>query len=404
MHIVIFDDHRWENFKPLTHTRSVGDLRVGILKLRQRLLSFFGSDENSVIIPSFLKKLYQERHPDWDINITPLEMCLFINSRLKVTEAVIRQIESLKAGEIALHGEEVLAFCTKGSGKPISTETLTELTTACQNKILIEADTWQYTWELVSENSNWIKKDFEEFFYDKDNYFETEVGVTVLNPYQVWLGEGVELKPGVVIDASGGPIVIDENAKIMSNSVIIGPVYIGKNSIIKVGAKIYEGTSIGPLCKVGGEVEETIIQGYSNKQHDGFLGHSYLGEWVNIGADTNNSDLKNNYSNVKMYVYPVKEKRSTSTQFMGSIIGDHTKIGINCSINTGTVIGAGSNLYGKDMITDFVPDLSWGEYSSIQKYKLGKFIETAQLVKARRKMLFTKTEEEIFKYISEESD
>ncbi len=401
MHVIIFDDHKWSNFKPLSYVRSVGDLRVGILKQRQRLLAYMGSDENAVIVPSFLKKLYQERHPDWDINITPLEVCLFVNSRLKAHEDIIHQIENLEPGDVIQNGEEVIAFCIKGTGKPISSETIDTLISNCSHKISSEANTWQYAWELVSENSIWIKRDFDEFFYEKDNYFETEMGVTILNPYQVWVGEDVTLKPGVVIDASDGPVVIDENAKIMSNAVIIGPAYIGKKSTIKVSAKIYEGTSIGPVCKIGGEVEESIIQGYTNKQHDGFLGHSYLGEWVNIGADTNNSDLKNNYGHVKMHVYPENKKISTGTQFMGCIIGDHTKIGINCSINTGTVIGVASNLYGKDLITDFVPDLSWGEYSNLKIYTLGKFIETAKLVKERRKMLFTKTEEEIFKSVFE---
>ena len=160
-----------------------------------------------------------------------------------------------------------------------------------------EAELWQYSWDLIQQNSEYIERDFQDFFYEKDNFFETETGITVLNPYNIWIGEDAEIKPGAIIDATNGPVIIAEGAKIMHNAVILGPVYIGKKSTIKVAAKIYEGTTIGPLCKIGGEVEETIFQGYSNKQHDGFLGHSYVAEWVNIGADTNNSDLKNNYKN-----------------------------------------------------------------------------------------------------------
>jgi UDP-N-acetylglucosamine diphosphorylase/glucosamine-1-phosphate N-acetyltransferase len=241
-----------------------------------------------------------------------------------------------------------------------------------------------------------IELDFREFFYDKENHFETEPGVIVLNPYDVWIGEDVVLGVNAVIDATDGPIVIDECAVIMPNSVIVGPAYIGKNSTIKIGAKIYEGTSIGPVCKIGGEVEDTIIQAYSNKQHDGFLGHAFIGEWVNLGAGTSNSDLKNTYKCVKVYNYTQKEKIDSKTQFMGCIIGDHTKIGINCSINTGTVIGVGCNLYGKELIDGFIPSFSWGEATNIVDYEIEKFCETADTVKKRRKLFFSETERELY--------
>ncbi len=187
----------------------------------------------------------------------------------------------------------------------------------------------------------------------------------------------------------------------MPNAVLCGPLYVGKNSLIKIGAKLYGGTSIGKVCKVGGEVEGTIFQGYSNKQHDGFLGHAYIGEWVNLGADTNNSDLKNTYKNVAYYSYATKTKLDSGTQFLGCFIGDHSKTGINCSINTGAVIGIGSNLFGRDLISDFIPDFSWGEAGSLVPYRFAAFCETATLVKQRRLMAFDQLETEFYKSLYE---
>ena len=222
------------------------------------------------------------------------------------------------------------------------------------------------------------------------------MGTTILNPYNIWIGKDAKIKPGVIIDASDGPVILDENALIMPNAVLVGPVYLGKNSMIKVGAKIYKGTSIGPVCKVGGEVEETIFQAYSNKQHDGFLGHSYIGEWVNIGAGTTNSDLKNNYRNVEVYFYPSGKKVDSESKFVGTFIGDHTKTGINSTINTGTVVGVGCNLFGRELIKDFIPSFRWGEGSELTEYQEDKFLETVKIVKQRRNLKLTKNEKELY--------
>ncbi|MBC8384314.1 MAG: hypothetical protein H8E57_02210 [Candidatus Cloacimonetes bacterium] len=403
MKFVIFDDEYYKNFFPLTFTRSTGDLRVGIVKLRQRIQAFVNEEINSFIIPAFLENIYREHHPKWTINEISREETIFINSRIRIDDNILKNVNNLPENSCLVSGKNILAVKFKPDKKQISTETISELWKNLKVIPIGGKYCWNYTWEFITENSKYIKQDFEDFFYDKDNFFETEVGVTILNPYNVWLGEGVTLKPGVVLDATDGPIVIDEDAMVMSNAVIMGPVYIGKKSTIKAGAKIYEGTSIGPVCKIGGEIEETIIQAYSDKQHDGFLGHSYLGEWINLGADTNNSDLKNNYKNVKVYFYPTKKKIDSGSQFVGTIIGDHSKTGINCSINTGTVIGVGCNLFGKDLIKDFIPSFSWGEGSNLTKYEIEKFMETAEMVKKIRKLELSNNEKELFKKISERS-
>jgi len=400
MQISIFDDALRHNFFPITALRSTGDLRVGILKLRQRLLAAFDDEDTSIVIDESLQELYRQRHPDWNVNTLTAGDALFINSRLQLTPELHSSISALCSGCKLVCGDTVLAARVECTAREIHAAQLPELFASCKTEETT-AQCWEYTWQFIGRNAAMIEEDFQEYFYDKNNFFETELGVTILNPYDVWIGEGASLKPGVIIDASDGPVVIDEDAVIMAQAVIIGPAYIGKKSRIKVGAKIYEGTSIGPVCKVGGEVEESIFLGYANKQHDGFLGHSYLGEWVNLGADTNNSDLKNTYKNVSMYFYPEKKQRDTGETFVGCIIGDHSKTGINATINTGAVIGVGCNLFGGDLIGGFVPDFSWGSGKNLTPYRFDKWAETASRVKERRGLVLTDTEKQLYTRVND---
>ena len=207
-------------------------------------------------------------------------------------------------------------------------------------------------------------------------------GAHLVNKKHILIGRGSVIKSGAVLDAENGPIIIGENVTVMPNAVIEGPAFIGDHSIIKVGAKIYHGTSIGERCKVGGEVEASVIQSYSNKQHDGFLGHSYLGSWVNIGADTNTSDLKNTYGTVKVFLNG--ELVDTKLQFVGLIMGDHSKTGINVMFDTGTIVGVSCNIYGAGLPPKFIPSFSWGGEGSFSTYNLEKSLETALRVMARR--------------------
>ena len=401
MDYYIFDDKKTENFYPITLTRSTSDLRAGILKLRQKIAAYVNIDDTRLIIDKNLCEIYKERHNDWMINSVEKGEAIFINSRIKDYDKLSEMIEKLPPESVLKSDDDILLIRKECEKTDLDMAGISGITKDLDEIKTDEIALWKHIWELIESNKDNIQRDFEDFFYEKDNFFETEVGVSILNPYNVWIGEDVTLKPGVIIDASEGAVVIDEGATVMHNAVLIGPLYVGKNSKIKVSAKIYEGTSIGAVCKIGGEVEESIIQSYSNKQHDGFLGHCYLGEWVNLGADTNNSDLKNNYKNVKVYSYPDGKKIDSGTQFMGAIIGDHSKTGINSTINTGTVIGVACNLYGKDTISDFIPSFSWGEYSNLINYKFEKFVETADLVKNRRKLEFSEAEKELYKMLSQ---
>jgi UDP-N-acetylglucosamine diphosphorylase / glucose-1-phosphate thymidylyltransferase / UDP-N-acetylgalactosamine diphosphorylase / glucosamine-1-phosphate N-acetyltransferase / galactosamine-1-phosphate N-acetyltransferase len=399
MNFVIFDDEKRSNFLPITLTRSTGDLRVGILKLRQRILSYLELLETNIIVSSELEAIYKERHTDWKVNEILKEETIFINSRIKIDSKTKKVILNLQKDECLIKSETILAARCTPNNRKITSENLNSLFSNLKKNNNPDINYWEFLWELIAENAEYIKRDFRDVFYDKDNYFESELGTTVINPYNVWIGNGTVMKPGVVIDATDGPVVLDENVTIMSNAVIIGPVYVGKGSTIKVGAKIYEGTSIGPVCKIGGEVEETIFQGYTNKQHDGFLGHSYLGEWINLGADTNNSDLKNNYKTVSIYFYPQNKKIDSKNHFLGVIIGDHSKTGINSTINTGTVIGIGCSLFGADLIKNHIPSFNIGSGAKTVEYFLEEFIETAIFVKKRRGLKFSESEKELYSKI-----
>jgi len=397
MNLAIFDDNP-VLFYPVSYTRSVGDIRCGILKLRQRLQALLFGEQESVVIDEKLLPLYQEKHPDWMINQVKGDT-LFVNSRLKFSQEVIKRIKDLKTGQnIIDEAGTLIALRLDITKTDVTFQAVKELEKQTE-KIVYKASLYQNMADLIMDNGRLIEFDYEQFFHDAENFIETEPGVTILNPYSVFIGEDAVLKPGVVIDATHGPVVIDEKAEIMSHAVITGPVYIGKGSKIKIGAKIYENTSIGPVCKVGGEVEGSIIQAYSNKQHDGFLGHAYLGEWVNLGAGTNNSDLKNNYKAVAFYSYDAMAKVQSGYQFLGSIIADHSKTGINCTLNTGLVIGVGCNLWGSKLLTDHIPSFSWGEADNLMPYNFDAFIETAQTVKNRRQLNISEVEANLFRTI-----
>lgn len=399
MELIVFDDLNWRNFLPLTFTRPVGDLRLGILKLRQRLSAYLEFETCGMLLMPELSALYRERHPQRRVNQTENIETLFVNSRLVINDELVERIHQLPSGSSLWQEEDLLAAIYTPKAGEFTYRQLSEEAGLLPREETDQVHLWQNIWEMISRNAEYIERDFQDFFYEKDNFFETEVGITVLNPYNIWLGEGVEIKPGVVIDASAGPVVIDEGTLILPNTVIIGPAYIGKNSILKAGARILAGTSIGPVCKIGGELESSIIQGYSNKQHDGYLGHSYLGEWVNIGAGTSNSDLKNNYHSVRSYYYPGGKIVDTSQQFLGTVCGDHVKIGINTAINTGSVISTGCNLFGGSLINGFIPSLRWGSEQQLDEYDLEKFLATAETVKARRGLQLSAVERSLYQQL-----
>jgi UDP-N-acetylglucosamine diphosphorylase / glucose-1-phosphate thymidylyltransferase / UDP-N-acetylgalactosamine diphosphorylase / glucosamine-1-phosphate N-acetyltransferase / galactosamine-1-phosphate N-acetyltransferase len=259
----------------------------------------------------------------------------------------------------------------------------------------------RYPWDLVGNNGAQLRADFAALTAGMKEKINGKVydGAILLNREAICIDAGAKVKPGVVLDAEEGPIYIAKNAKVFPNATIEGPAYIGEGSMIKIGAKIYEDTSIGPVCKVGGEVEASIIHSYSNKQHDGFLGHAYLCKWVNLGADTNNSDLKNNYGNVRVYING--EEVDSGSTFVGLTMADHSKSAINTMFNTGTVVGVSSNIFGAGFPPKYVPSFAWGGAESMTTYDMSRSLEVARRVMGRRKVVMSAAEEGVFRKVFE---
>ena len=258
-----------------------------------------------------------------------------------------------------------------------------------------EARLLSFPWQLIEFNPEVIGDDFSRSpVRGQAEDCVIYPGVHSVDSARVVIGEKAVIRSGVVLDATGGPVIIGDHAVVMPNATLVGPVSIGAGSIVKAGARILDGTSVGPVCKIGGEVAETIFAAYSNKQHDGFIGNSYIGEWVNIGAASNNSDLKNNYSGVRMWC--AGSERETGRQFLGLLMGDHTKTGINTLFNTGTVVGFNCNIFSSELPRKFVPSFSWGHGETMIPYDLDKAMQTAAVVMERRDVRFSAAHRALF--------
>ncbi len=404
--ICIFEDINYSRLLPLVYFRPVYDLRCGILTLREKISKQYPGVSVSLHCRSYLKGLVEQQNPNLHVNEFSGKSCLFINGRIIADDTLKSKINLNSDNKVYFKGDTCIAAKVSGSKLDLLKHRLSDLFSLSSfegfEKEEIDANIINYPWNLVNTNGEQIVSDFKILTKDikgdkvKGKIYE---GAYLLNRDNIYIGDGSKIKPGAVLDAEGGPIYIGNNVEVFPNSTIEGPAYIGDDSKIKVGAKIYEDTSIGPVCKIGGEVEASIIHSYSNKQHDGFLGHSYLGMWVNLGADTNNSDLKNNYSNVKVTIN--NELIDTGSMFVGLTIGDHSKSGINTMFNTGTVVGVFSNIYGGGFPSKHIPSFSWGGSESLVTYNIEKSIEVAKRVMNRRKLEMTEIDKELLKKVFE---
>lgn len=400
MRLLLFEDEYTRRLNPLVHLRPVYDLIFGIRTIREKYQNIFEEEFETLHCREELAAVMMAQNPKAEINSYSADKYVLINGRSIITESVLQSIDD---SEDALYLKDGVIAAAVLSGSNI------DQLRAVKGKLLSRKDfpdlhekeiecTWiNYPWNLFLENGKEIIREFE----GPGIHGKVHNGVNMLNDENIFIAEGAVIKPGVMLDAEEGPIIIDVDAHIMANAYLQGPLYIGKNSIIKAGAKIYEGTTIGDFCKVGGEVEEAIFHSYSNKQHDGFLGHSYLAMWVNLGAGTNNSDLKNNYGNVKFYVEG--ESLDTGTMFCGLVMGDHSKSGINTMFNTGTHVGISSNLYGSGFPPKFVPSFSWGGAEEMTTHQIDKAVATARLVMARRDVEMSSEEEALLKDVFEKT-
>lgn len=463
--VCIFEDKRFANFYPLSLSQPVFDLRVGAGTLRSRLTEACSSMPCTVICRDYLAEITRIKTPDVAVNEPIDGNTLFINGRLLAMGEELRELldalpdnaVGVKGGYIALArldaepaaelarylaariGDDVIdAQCdelarlagTRRRPRAVRRDVAAaapgdyedahlvgeddveeKLPVALEELIdrhglsvvpLEEARLLSFPWQLIECNGDVIRDDFQRLpLRGPSEDALIYPGVHMVEPDNIVIGDGAVIKPGTVLDASDGPILVGDRTVVEPGAVLVGPVSIGADCLVRAGARILENTSTGNVCKVGGEIDATIIAGYSNKQHDGFIGHSYLGEWVNIGAASNNSDLKNNYSPVRMW--NAGAIRETGRQFMGVIMGDHTKTGINTLFNTGTVVGFNCNVYSSEMPDKFVPSFSWGHGRELDEYDLERAMQTAQVVLERRRVRFCDAHRRIFERVHQMS-
>jgi UDP-N-acetylglucosamine diphosphorylase/glucosamine-1-phosphate N-acetyltransferase len=407
MNICIFEDRHYRNLLPLVYFRPVYELRCGVNNLLHNITSEFPRIPLSLSVRQALAGLVAENYPDVPINTLREDDTLFLNGRIFRLDGLQKLVEKDPGNDWFIHdGSEIVAvYCTKKNMRLMNKS----FTDGVFNDSIPEGfkdkefsvKIIHYTWELVHSSTEEIERDFWKIKRTKPGTAKVYKGAHLIKKTNIIFSCGAVIKPGAVLDAEKGPIIIGENVIIMPNAVIQGPVYIGPNSIIKAGATIYHGTSIGELCKVGGEVECSIFQSHSNKQHAGYIGHSYLGSWVNIGADTNNSDLKNNYSTVRVSVDGAMV--DTGQQFVGLTAGDHSKSGINVMFDTGTVVGVSCNIYGAGLPPKFVPSFSWGGGTTFTSYDIEKSVDTMKKVMARRNVKMSPVYERLVRNIFEQT-
>ncbi len=378
MNVILFDNESVVHLYPLTLTRSAADLRCGILTIAEKWEKIFNSSVSQIAQPHLLVK-YKP--------IITIDN-YFINGKLLPSEVIVEAIRNLNIGEALVYQDEILAYRNE---TPIS---------EFSNQITIsEANLIHRAHHIFTYNASEIKNDFVLITANRKSEVLSKTNVCI-GAHPIFLEEGVKAE-AAIFNTSEGPIYLAKDSEVMEGAMIRGPFALCEHATVKMGAKIYSATTIGPHSKVGGEVSNSIIFGFSNKGHDGFLGNSVLGEWCNLGADTNNSNLKNNYEDVKLWNYTLNSFERTGLQFCGLIMGDHSKCGINTMFNTGTVIGVSANIFGSGFPRNFVPSFSWGGSSGFETYKPLKAFATAEKVMQRRGLILSETEKNILNYIFE---
>ena len=386
MNYILFDGPARKKLLPFTYTRPVADLRIGILTIREKWEKHLGSTTSTVT-----EEYLSEKFP-----MVEFEENVMINASYIPTEILVEQVLDLQVNQALFDGDDIVAFYTKDTQEEIDFDTYEQLEVTAEGVFKIENN-----WDIFSKNHEAIQLDYDLITQGRTSA-EIPKGVQTLHSENIFIEEGAKIN-FCSLNASDGPIYIGKDSEIMEGALIRGPFALCEQATVKMGAKIYTGTTIGPYCKVGGEVTNSVLMAYSNKGHDGYLGNSVLGEWCNIGADSNNSNLKNNYEEVRLWDYETEGFAKTGLQFCGLMMGDHSKCGINTMFNTGTVIGVSVNIFGTGFPRNFVPSFSWGGASGFTTYKTNKAFQTAKLVMERRNIPFDEQEAAILEHIFEDS-
>ena len=383
MNYILFDGPSRNALLPFTFTRPVADIRIGILTIREKWEHYLATTTTTLT-----EEYLSEKFP-----MVEMEGNVMICSSYCPNKNLVEIIQNLKPNQAVFHGEDVIAFYTEESQDDVDFDTY-EIIEFNEDLITVKN-----TWDIFSKNDLAIRNDFSLLTEGRKSQ-PIPKSVNVIAPENIFIEEGARLE-FVTLNASNGPIYIGKNADVMENSAIRAPFAICESGRVKMGAKIYGGTTIGPFSVVGGEVNNSVLFGYSNKGHDGFLGNAVLGEWCNIGADSNNSNLKNNYDEVRLWSYETEGFAKTGLQFCGLMMGDHSKCGINTMFNTGTVIGVCTNIFGSGFARNFVPGFSWGGAAGFTVHITKKAFETAKIVWARRNQEFNDVEERILEHVFE---
>ena len=385
MNYILFDGDVRNSLLPFTYTRPVADIRVGILTIREKWEKYLGLTTTTIT-----EEYLEEKYP-----MVELVENILINASFCPTKSLVEKVKNLSKNEAIFKGEDVIAFFTSDSQEEVNFDDYRQIEF---DEVLLQI---KNTWDIFSLNDKAIQEDFDLITEGRKSQPIPE-GTRYLRKENIFIEEGAEII-FATLNASKGPIYIGKDTEIMEGSVVRGPFAMCKHSVLKLNTKIYGATTLGPYCKVGGEVNNSVLMGYSNKGHDGFLGNSVLGEWCNLGADTNNSNLKNNYTEVKLWDYETGRFAKTGLQFCGLMMGDHSKCGINTMFNTGTVIGVSANVFGSGFPRNFIPSYSWGGASGFTEYKTNKVFEVAEVVMQRRNLVFDDKDQKILTHVFEET-
>lgn len=391
MNIILFDEPTIrQNLLPLTFTRPVAGIRVGILTIAEKWSTYMGE------AVSYLTQPYLQEKFKVLFNTNNL----YINGAVCPDENLLQAVRELNMGEALYHGDTLIAL--NGDNPEIHTiEELISHTASrrqeCESCVIIKD-----VWDIFLNNGQQIRSDFQVLTKDRQSQPVNDRHTLVYAEENIFIEEGVKIR-AAVLNAENGPIYIGKNAQIHEGAVIRGPFALCEGSNVNMGGKMRGDVTIGPFCKVGGEVSASVILGYSNKGHEGFLGNSVVGEWCNLGADTNTSNLKNNYAQVKLWNYAKDGFKNTGQQFCGLIMGDHSKSGINTMFNTGTVVGVSANIFGAGFPRNFIPSFSWGGAAGFETYQLAKAFEVAAKVMERRDIPFNEMERAILYSVFEQT-
>lgn len=385
MNYILFDGSVRNALLPFTFTRPVADIRVGILTIREKWERILGTTTTTIT-----EEYLAEKYP-----MVEMEDNVMIYAAYLPCDILAEMVKSLEPNQAIVKGNDIIAFYTQDTQDEVDFDTY-ELIEYNDDCLKIE-----HTWDIFAKNDAAIREDFELLTEDRTS-LPIPKSVNVIAPENIFIEEGAKLE-FVTLNASTGPIYIGKDAEIMEGSMIRGPFALCESAQVKLGTKVYGATTVGPHSRIGGEVNNSVIFGYSNKGHDGFLGNSVLGEWCNIGADSNNSNLKNNYEGVKLWSYETGGFEKTGLQFCGLIMGDHSKCGINTMFNTGTVVGVSANIFGSGFPRNFIPSFSWGGASGFTTYVTKKAFETARIAMSRRNVDFDEKESAILEHVFEET-